>query len=57
MISKGYTKNGVIRSMKEKGYLKVTDSFRKMIGDKREYCYEMTGKMKDWYQKELTAGL
>jgi hypothetical protein len=30
-ISKGYTKNGVIRNLKEKGYLEPTDPERKTV--------------------------
>jgi hypothetical protein len=54
-ISKGYTKNGVIRNLKEKGYLKPADPERKMVNLNRQYCFEMTEKLKKWYKEEKTA--
>ena len=54
-ISKGYTKNGVIRNLKEKGYLEPKDAVRKMVDDKRQYCFEMTDKLRKWYQEQQKA--
>lgn len=54
-ISKGYTKNGIIRSLKEKGYLDPADPVRKMVNKEREYCYKMTEKLRTWYEKEKIA--
>jgi hypothetical protein len=54
-ISKGYTKNGVIRNLKEKGYLKPADPERKMVKGERQYCFEMTEELKKWYQEQKVA--
>jgi hypothetical protein len=56
-ISKGYTRNGVIRALKELDYLAASDPIRKMVNGQRKYCFEMTGKLKMWYRKEKSAGL
>ena len=48
-ITHGYNKLGVIKKLKEKGYLKPTESVQKQFGDKRARCYEMTDKLKAWY--------
>ena len=54
-IGKGYTKNGIIRNLKEKGYLEPTDPVRKMVGGERQYCYKMTDKLKTWYEEQKIA--
>jgi len=45
-IAKGYTKNGVVRNLKERGFLDPKDPERPMIGGKREYCFAMTDALK-----------
>jgi hypothetical protein len=54
-ISKGYTKNGVIRNLKEKDYLVPADPVRKMVNGERQYCFRMTDKLKRWYREEKIA--
>ena len=54
-IAHGYTKNGIVRNLKEKGWLKVTDPVRKMVKSERQYCYEMTEKLKKWYEEQKIA--
>ncbi len=54
-ISKGYTKNGVIRNLKEKDYLVPADPARKMVKGERQYCYQMTDKLKSWYENQKLA--
>jgi hypothetical protein len=54
-ISKGYTKNGVIRNLKEKNYLEPADPVRKMVNGERQYCFKMTEKLKRWYREEKIA--
>lgn len=54
-ISKGYTKNGIVRNLKEKCYLEPADPVRKMVKGKREYCFQMTGKLKTWYAEQKLA--
>ncbi|MGA2624138.1 MAG: primase-helicase family protein [Bacteroidota bacterium] len=51
-IGKGYTKSGVIRKLKELGYLIPRDPVRKMVGDMRTYCFEMTDKFKTWLKEQ-----
>jgi DNA-directed RNA polymerase subunit F len=51
-IARGYTKNGIIRNLKERGYLNTTDPIRKMVNNRREYCFQMTQKAVDWLKKE-----
>jgi hypothetical protein len=51
-ISHGYNKLGVIKKLKEKGYLKATDSVQKQFDDRRLRCHEMTDKFKDWYTRD-----
>ncbi|HKZ41025.1 MAG TPA: primase-helicase family protein, partial [Candidatus Hodarchaeales archaeon] len=51
-IGRGYTKNGIIRNLKERGYLDATDPVRKMVNKRREYCFQMTEKAVDWLEKE-----
>ena len=45
-IARGYTKNGVIRNLKERGFLDTKDPERPMVGGKREYCFAMTDTLK-----------
>jgi hypothetical protein len=54
-ISRGYGRNGVIRNLKEKGWLKPEDTVRKMVNSDKRYCHLMTEKLKKWYQEERTA--
>jgi len=46
IIAKGYTKNGVVRNLKERGFLDPKDPERPMVGGKREYCFAMTDALK-----------
>ncbi len=50
LISRGYTKNGIIKKLKEKNWLKPTNPARKMVKNDRESCYEMTDNLKEWYK-------
>ena len=54
-VSKGYTKNGVIRNLKEKNYLEPADPVRKMVNGERQYCFKMTDKLKKWYEEQKIA--
>ncbi len=54
-VSKGYTKNGVIRNLKEKNYLEPADPERKMVNGERAYCFKMTDKLKKWYEEQKIA--
>jgi hypothetical protein len=54
-ISKGYSKNGVIRNLKEKEWLKPADPIRKMVNKDRQYCFTMTEKLKKWYSEQKSA--
>jgi hypothetical protein len=54
-ISKGYSKNGVIRNLKEKEWLKPADPIRKMVNKDRQYCFAMTDKLKKWYSEQKIA--
>lgn len=51
-IAHGYTKNGVIRNLKERGFLEPTDPIRKMVNGPRQYCYQLTKKAIDWLDEE-----
>lgn len=51
-ISRGYGKNGIIRNLKERGYLLPKEMIRPQVDGKKWYSYELTQKALDWMREQ-----
>jgi hypothetical protein len=56
LLGRGYTKQGIIRNLQSRKLLTSEKAQKKQIGGQREYCYEMTGTLITWLEKEKTDG-